>query len=109
MQNSSSPWSVRVQREITVAPVIRDQSVYFVARNVIYRVNASTGAICWKHTLALAADEALTELAFVGNELRASGPGVFVRVAERTEPPAPAPKPAPRPVPSAPIPAPALK
>ena len=50
--------------------------MYFVAGNVLYRVNAGTGAICWKHTLALRPDDAITDLAFVGGEIRASGPGV---------------------------------
>ena len=61
-RSPSRPWSA--------------QSVYFVAGNVLYRVNAATGAICWKHTLALRPDDAITDLAFVGGEIRASGPGV---------------------------------
>jgi hypothetical protein len=79
-------WSLPVSKEITAAPVLRSKSVYFVAGNVIYRVNASDGAICWKQTLALNAGETLTELTFVGDELHASGGGVLVRIADRGEP-----------------------
>lgn len=78
-------WNLSVPKAITVTPVPHGESVYFVAGNVLYRVNADTGAICWKQTLPLNADEALTELAFAGGEIRASGPGVLVRVAERSE------------------------
>jgi outer membrane protein assembly factor BamB len=87
------PWTFPVAKAITVAPVLRGRSVYFVAGNVLYRVNAATGAICWKYTLPLKADDVLDELAFAGSELRASGPGLLVRVADRPEPPA-APAPA---------------
>jgi outer membrane protein assembly factor BamB len=86
-QNSNSPWSVLAPREIRVAPVVRGQSVYFVAGNALYRVNATTGAICWKHTLALNPGDTLTDLTFNGGELHASGPGVLVRVTERAESP----------------------
>ena len=84
--NATPAWQVRVPKAITVTPVLHGSSVYFVAGNTLYRVNAGTGAVCWKHTIPLAPSELLTDLAFVRGEIRASGPGVFVRVAERTEP-----------------------
>jgi outer membrane protein assembly factor BamB len=92
---SGQAWSVPVPKAITIAPVLRGTSVYFLAGQVLYRVNATTGAICWKYTLPLKPDDALTELALVGGELRASGPGLLVRIAERPEPqpdPPPSPK-----------------
>jgi len=88
--NPTPAWRVRVPKAITVAPVLHESSVYFLAGNVLYRINAGTGVVCWKHTIPLTPNEALTDLAFVRGELRASGPGVFVRVVERPEPgPAP--------------------
>lgn len=91
---STVEWWARVPNEITTLPMVRGQSVYFltcsaVGSATVYRVNAVDGAICWKHTLAMNVGETLTDLAFVGNELRASGPGVLVRVAERAAPPVP--------------------
>lgn len=80
-------WSVRTPQEITITPVFQGTSVYFLAGKTLYRVNAETGAICWKNTLPLNPGEVLTELAFVGGELQASGPGVLVRFADRREPP----------------------
>lgn len=82
-------WSVRVSREIAAAPVLCGPSVYFVAGNTAYRVNATDGAVCWKLTLPLKPGESLTDLVFADGELRASGPGVLVRVSERAEPKAP--------------------
>jgi hypothetical protein len=84
-------WELPLKQPITTRPVLRGTSVYFVAGGVLHRVNAATGAVCWKQTLALRPGEELTELVFVGDELRASGPGVLVRVADRGEPPAPKP------------------
>jgi len=78
--------------------------VYFVAGDVVYRVDAATGAICWKQTLNVGGG--LTDLAFVDGVLRVSGPNVLVRVMEREppvepKPPAPAaPKPDPMTAPS---------
>jgi len=80
-------WSVPASQEITVAPVFQGTSVYFLGGKTLYRVNAETGAICWKNTLPLNPGEVLTELAFVGGELQASGPGVLVRIADRGEQP----------------------
>jgi outer membrane protein assembly factor BamB len=85
-------WNLPVPKAITIAPVSQGRSVFFVAGVTLYRVSADTGAICWKYTLPLTADDALTELAFADGELRAIGPGLLVRVAERPEPPPAAPK-----------------
>lgn len=79
-------WIARTPGEVTVAPIARRQSVYFVAGNAVYRLNAADGAVCWKQTVSLKPGEALNELTFTDGELRASGPGVLVRVAERAEP-----------------------
>jgi outer membrane protein assembly factor BamB len=79
-------WNLPVPKAITIAPVSQGQSVFFISGTALYRVNAATGAICWKNTLPVNPHDALTELAFVGGEIRASGPGLVVRVAERPEP-----------------------
>lgn len=79
-------WRVPVAKPITAPPVRHGTSVYFVAGNLLYRVGADTGAVYWKLTLPLNADETLTALAFADGELRASGPGLFVRVTDRSEP-----------------------
>ncbi|WP_171469024.1 PQQ-binding-like beta-propeller repeat protein [Frigoriglobus tundricola] len=84
--HATPAWQVRVPKAITAAPVLYGSCVYFVAGNVLYRVNADTGAVCWKHTIPLAPSETLTDLAFTRGEIRASGPGVLVRVTDRPEP-----------------------
>lgn len=79
-------WAVEVPKAITAAPVVRGTSVYFVAGSVLYRADAANGLVHWKHTLALRPDEALTGMGFFGDELRAWGGGVLVRVGDRGDP-----------------------
>ncbi|MBP3960315.1 PQQ-binding-like beta-propeller repeat protein [Gemmata sp. G18] len=86
LENRSQVWRLPVKDAITTAPVIHGDSVYFVSGAVVYRVSAATGAVCWKQTVSLNANESLTDLALVDGELRASGGGVLVRVADRVDP-----------------------
>ncbi|VTR97315.1 : PQQ_3 [Gemmata massiliana] len=86
LTNRSQVWQLPVKDAITAAPVIHGGNVYFVSGKVVYRVSAATGAVCWKQTVSLNANESLTGLALVDGELRVSGSGVLVRVAERVDP-----------------------
>jgi|GEM_PF-3367690 len=93
--NSPVEWTIDVPKAITAPPVARGDSVYFAAGSVLYRANAATGAVHWKHTLALDANDALTGMAFDGDELVTWGGGVVARVSDRGDPVTPI-APAPR-------------
>lgn len=82
-RENRSKWILHVEKAITTQPLLRGASVYFVAGDVLYRASAETGTVCWKLTLPLAATDTLTDLTFADGELRASGPGVLVRVSDR--------------------------
>ncbi|MCI0703629.1 MAG: hypothetical protein L0241_21315 [Planctomycetia bacterium] len=86
-------WTTAVPQAITAPVVACGESVYFVSGSVLYRVHADSGVVCWKHTLPLNTGEVLTEFTFATGELRASGPGVLVRITERTPTPLPEPTP----------------
>lgn len=91
--NVPQEWSIDVPKAITAPPVTRGASVYFAAGSVLYRASAATGEVYWKHTLALDPNDALTGLAFDGDDLVARGGSVSVRVTDRGEPGvAPAPR-----------------
>lgn len=90
-------WSADVPKAITAPPVARGDSVYFAAGNVLYRASATTGEIHWKHTLALEPRDALTGMAFDGDDLVTWGGGVVARVSDPPAVPvAPAPRERPR-------------
>ncbi len=86
LEHRSQIWQLPVKDAVTTAPVIHKDSVYFVSGKVVYRASAATGAVCWKQTVSLNANESLTDLVLVDGELRASGGGVLVRVADRVDP-----------------------
>jgi outer membrane protein assembly factor BamB len=94
-RESAMHWSIDVPKAITAPPVARGDSVYFAAGSVLYRASAATGAVHWKNTLALEANDALTGMAFDGDDLVTWGGGVVARVTDRGEPVTPI-APAPR-------------